>query len=551
MHLRVSGVLSVLAIAAFAGVCPAEPPVAGEDHAEARKRFTDEEELHQLYVRGVRLALNWQNEESRAALDEILRRDPDQPAGYYFLGALMLNTIQYHDQTQSGKLESEMRGFFETAIQKADKLLKKNPDDFQANFFKGASLGFRAIFRLRNLRILAAASDARVAKACMEKSVALEPTFYDAYLGLGMYNYFVDALPSVVKFLKALLFIPPGDREKGVAQIVLATEKGTYCGTYAKVILSGIYHNFESEFEKGCEVEKQLARECPDHPWYALERGSFIVYMYRDLNWAEAHYRGVLARAKAGHPHFQGEIAAVARYRLANVKFLNFKPEEAISDLETLITDDPKEPIEIVSGAHLLLGEIYFALGQRELGREHLKIVRSLPDSRTYRHERMENLVIMPQRESLHNRAKALLRLEAEKAEPAACRLNCAAFSLLRSKDYEGAAAKFTESLQQRRGYGPSVLGLGEANARLGRDEEALKLFTDLGRKTHIKPSWLVREAYFRAGLLLDRMGRREEAIQHYGMAVKAKRGNMSRGVAARKAMEDKDAWREIGWPEL
>ena len=37
-------------------------------------------------------------------------------------------------------------------------MLKKNPDDFNANFFKGSSVGFRGIFRLQKLQVFAAAS---------------------------------------------------------------------------------------------------------------------------------------------------------------------------------------------------------------------------------------------------------------------------------------------------------------------------------------------------------------------------------------------------------
>ena len=63
---------------------------------------------------------------------------------------------------------------------------------------------------------------------------------YDAYLGLGIYNYLADVLPKFVKVLSFILGIN-GDKELGLKQIRLAHEKGVFTKTEALFFLGAIY----------------------------------------------------------------------------------------------------------------------------------------------------------------------------------------------------------------------------------------------------------------------------------------------------------------------
>lgn len=516
----------------------------------ASSRITDNEQLHQLYLEGIQQAFNWEYEASKQTFKKILELDADSPAGHFLLGALTLNTMQYFDPLKTKDEEKFVYDSFESAIAKADRVLAKRPEDFQAVFFKGAAHGFRGILRLQKAEFLSAASDARIGKAQMDLAIKLNPKFYDAYMGLGMYNYFMDALPSLIKFLKALLFVPGGDRVKGLEQIELSAEKGTYCSVYAKVVLASIYHNFELDRAKALKFEEEITRDYPDHPWYALERGTILVYSLKDLNRAEAHYKELLQRAASGQLHYQGEIEAVTRYRLAQTKFFNFKPQEAIADLEALIQAAPKEPREIVSGSHLLLGEIYFELGDTARSRQHLLQVKSLPDSKTYRHERMDNRIIIPKQTSLHSRAAKLQATSLDMVQAAAYSLAVQGWTLLREGKFPEAQEKFTAALESRKDYDSAAFGRGEAMAQAGQVQEALSQLQKIAAKNQANPSWLLLEARFRCGLLLDRSGRRLEAVGHYRRAAQTPGGNYFHGLAAGKAAEEKEAWKELGWPK-
>ena len=61
-----------------------------------------------------------------------------------------------------------------------------------------------------------AARDAARSKSYAEEYVKAHPEHGDAYLPLGLYNYYVGIAPTFVKVLRVLLFLPGGNRATGL-----------------------------------------------------------------------------------------------------------------------------------------------------------------------------------------------------------------------------------------------------------------------------------------------------------------------------------------------
>jgi hypothetical protein len=68
-----------------------------------------------------------------------------------------------------------------------------------------------------------------------EQVYALDPNYYDIYVGLGAFNYFAGTLPSVIKPF-AWLFGAHGDKELGVEQLHTAMKKARYSATEARIV---------------------------------------------------------------------------------------------------------------------------------------------------------------------------------------------------------------------------------------------------------------------------------------------------------------------------
>ena len=112
------------------------------------------------------------------------------------------------------------------AIQKAQAQIHNHQDQARAYLYQGLAYALEA--RLEALRDHALAT-ARAGKQMLRLSNAalkLDPTLYDADLGVGIYNYFEATLPTYVKMLRFLIHLPGGSREVGLQQLQTAAEKG-------------------------------------------------------------------------------------------------------------------------------------------------------------------------------------------------------------------------------------------------------------------------------------------------------------------------------------
>lgn len=114
-------------------------------------------------------------------------------------------------------------------------------------------------------RPLAAAFEAKKAKKTLEAAVRSGSDVADASFGLGTYNYMADTLPSYVKGLRALLFLPAGDRDKGLDQIAQAARESGIFAFEARVLLITIYANrHEKMYTRALEERDHLVEQAPD-----------------------------------------------------------------------------------------------------------------------------------------------------------------------------------------------------------------------------------------------------------------------------------------------
>jgi len=112
------------------------------------------------------------------------------------------------------------------AIQKAQAQIHNHQDQARAYLYQGLAYALEA--RLEALRdhALATARAGKQMRSLSNAALKLDPTLYDADLGVGIYNYFEATLPTYVKMLRFLIHLPGGSREVGLQQLQTAAEKG-------------------------------------------------------------------------------------------------------------------------------------------------------------------------------------------------------------------------------------------------------------------------------------------------------------------------------------
>src|SRR5580704_3862374 len=126
------------------------------------------------------------------------------------------------------KPDPELRAGFLAADKQAQDLaqlrLRTNPDDPNALFSMTLSLGMQANYAsLIDKHQLDSLKKVREADVYAKKLLAVAPDAADAYLGLGMANYFIGSLPGTKKFFLGFAGIH-GDKTAGIKQLEIAAE---------------------------------------------------------------------------------------------------------------------------------------------------------------------------------------------------------------------------------------------------------------------------------------------------------------------------------------
>lgn len=128
-----------------------------------------------------------------------------------------------------------------------------------------AGLGYASRARLLGLRF----EKTPVAHAGVEarkhllRCVELDPDMADAYLGLGLYNYYVDTLSAMAKILRFFMGIPGGDKKEGLRQLEIASTKGVLTPAEARFNMAKNLRNYDRDYAR---AEQAAAPLVTDHP---------------------------------------------------------------------------------------------------------------------------------------------------------------------------------------------------------------------------------------------------------------------------------------------
>jgi hypothetical protein len=110
-------------------------------------------------------------------------------------------------------------------------------------------------------------------RARMLRCLELDPQMTDAYAGLGLYNYYVDALSTLAKVLRFFMGIPGGDKREGVRQMRMAMEKGVVTRVGARFYLANSLRVYDHDYAASIDILSPLAVQYPQNPVFQLMLG--------------------------------------------------------------------------------------------------------------------------------------------------------------------------------------------------------------------------------------------------------------------------------------
>jgi tetratricopeptide (TPR) repeat protein len=237
---------------------------------------------------------------------QIQKSDPESPLGYlleadanwwkiHLTEANLIDPEGFEPLSEAAtSYDGDFRRLDELAVRKAEARIQAHQDEARSYFYEGLAYALRA--RLEAFRYHALAT-AFAGKKCRNLSLAalkLDPNLNDAYFGVGLYNYFVDTLPTYVKMLRFLILLPGGNRLDGLRQIQQAMEKGQLVAGEAKYHLAQNYsRSMDRQFARSLELLRQMEQQYPHNPLWELLAGSIEIRMGH-VKEGETLYRQVI-----------------------------------------------------------------------------------------------------------------------------------------------------------------------------------------------------------------------------------------------------------------
>jgi hypothetical protein len=156
------------------------------------------------------------------------------------------------------------------AGQLADAELARNPGDSRALYTKTLIAGLRSDYAaMIDKKDYAALKYTEQASAYAKRTLAADPTLYDASIAVGVENYMLSLKPGVLRFF-LLLRGDSTSREEGVRQMTIVAEKGHYLAPFARLMLA-VVNLKEHHPEQARSILSGLAKEFPQNTLYTRQ----------------------------------------------------------------------------------------------------------------------------------------------------------------------------------------------------------------------------------------------------------------------------------------
>jgi len=229
--------------------------------------------LEKKITKGLNFLYNFRFDKSQKIFSEIINADSTNPAGYHFQSVAYL--WYYLDNKDESHLDSFL-SYSETAINKSEDIISYNSEDPFPFYILGSTYSYRALAFARAEEYLNALWATKESYTYLNKAVALDSSYADAYFGLGLFNFAVSQTPSVWKWALNLTGIS-GDRNKGMDYLTLAADKGKYSLVDAQFYLSQLRAEFLSDYAGAHYYLDKLVKTYPGNLLFKSTAASLLI----------------------------------------------------------------------------------------------------------------------------------------------------------------------------------------------------------------------------------------------------------------------------------
>ncbi len=313
------------------------------------QHFTDK----QIQV-GLDKIYNFNWSDGTKIFNTLIKKEPKDPRGYYYKSIVYL--WYYLGNFNEAYLDT-FNYLSDKALELSNEKINTKPTA-ELNYLLGSIYYNKSIAEARSGNYLQALWTSNQMKKYLDEAVKIKPDLYDAYLGLGLYNFALSQIPSSLEWAANLVGIN-ADKEAGLDFVKKAAQKGKLSKVDAEYYLSQIYSRVIVNHPAAKELLNNLVRRYPKNLLFNFSL-AWVDYELNDLNAAEKQLKPVISSKDSLYPF----VVSNSYYLMGNIFYSKNLCDSAITYYKLFLKDAVNDDYKGI--ANLEMGLCYEMDGNRK-----------------------------------------------------------------------------------------------------------------------------------------------------------------------------------------
>ena len=382
-------------------------PLASAQQSASWLTDAERARFEELRRSGLDALYNIDYDKAQRDFKQIVQLYPNHPGGYQLLAArLWIKTLYESRRLQASlysgesfyvngddkvdpKIVTEFRNLTREAKRLAEAKLKQEPKNIEALDFLANTEGLKASFEEAvERRHFAALRDGNDAVDHHREVLKLDPSYIDAQITIGLYEYVVGSLPLPVKILAGATGYR-GSRKRGLKMLEEVAQQGRWAQDDAKSVLILLYTR-EKRFADVVNLTRELSAKYPRNYLLRLETADGLVSLAAQKR-KEKDVAGAMQAEKEAFATFDevlrdrnvreaaGRALDLVHFKYGEALLTAGYNERAAKEFLSVTKVAQAEP-GLVTMAHLYAARAYDVAGKREEALAQYKEVLARPN---------------------------------------------------------------------------------------------------------------------------------------------------------------------------
>jgi len=178
-------------------------------------------EVDSLILRGIDQTFICHFDSALGTFQKVIDRYPDHIVGYFYQAATLQSKMMDYE---TDRWEKEFYRLVDEARRTGIKQIEEGDENPWTYFYLGSAFSYKGLYQAKSGGLVSGFLSARKGLGYLRKALERDSTLYDAYLGLGSYQYWSGRFSKYLDWLPGIR----DERDEGIRMVKLSVENGTF-----------------------------------------------------------------------------------------------------------------------------------------------------------------------------------------------------------------------------------------------------------------------------------------------------------------------------------